>query len=226
MKRFIFLLLVSINIGSHAIAQLEQELATAFIESLKQKKFALLKPYIADLATFKKMAGNELKGKKDADILRMVNFSNNKISQRWNACLQKVKLMDLSQLRIEKVVSAPLFEGKPMKGMAIVYNYNGKKWDDLTFVVLPFENKLYIQESPSGTEAFLMDDETLSESRTLEAKASQNDPALKEVLGNKVKQIMQAVNAKKINELAALMVYNLPADEKRYWKDIMNPANE
>ena len=132
MKKLI--LLLSIFASTHVFAQTETELANAFLKSVQDKNFELLKPLLGP---------------------------NVKIMQiKWQQVVNNAHRegFNVMQLKIKKVVPGHQIPDLALKSIIAVYEYNGKEWDDLLLMITTDE-KIKLAEIPLTSYMFTLNEE-------------------------------------------------------------------
>jgi hypothetical protein len=109
MKRvlLVFLLLLATTL----FAQTEQKLGEAFLKSVQEKNFSLLKPWLG---------------------------SNTKtIQEKWKKVVENAHRngFDIKAVKIKNVMAGEQVPNMPMKTIIAIYEYNGKEWDDLVLMI-------------------------------------------------------------------------------------------
>jgi hypothetical protein len=109
MKRvlFVFLLLSATTL----FAQTEQKLGEAFLKSVQEKNFDLLKPWL---------------GK-----------NTKTLHKKWEQVIENAHRngFDIKAVKIKNVMSGEQIPGSAMKTVIVIYEYDGKEWDDLVFMM-------------------------------------------------------------------------------------------
>jgi hypothetical protein len=92
-------------------AQDEMKIGEAFLKSVQEKNFTLLKPWLG--ANAKTM------------------------QEKWNKVVENAHRngFDIKAVKIKKVVPGEKIAGLPMKNIIALYDYNGKEWDDLVLMI-------------------------------------------------------------------------------------------
>lgn len=132
MKKLI--LLVSLFASVQVLAQTETELANAFLKSVQDKNFDLLKPWLGP---------------------------NVKIMQvKWQQIVNNAHRQgfDIKDVKIKEVLPGRQIPDLPVKSIIAVYKYDGKEWDDLLLMVGP-DGQIKLAEIPLTSYMFMLNDE-------------------------------------------------------------------
>ena len=109
MKRilFVFLLLSATTL----CAQTEQKLGEAFLKSVQEKNFSLLKPWL---------------GKKTKPL-----------EEKWKQVVENAHRngFDIMAVKIKVVMPGEQVPNMPLKSIIAIYEYDGKEWDDLVLMI-------------------------------------------------------------------------------------------
>ena len=92
-------------------AQTEQKLGEAFLKSVQEKNFSLLKPWLG---------------------------SNAKTMQeKWKQVVENAHRngFNIKAVKIKNVVAGEQVPNMPMKTIIAIYEYDGKEWDDLVLMM-------------------------------------------------------------------------------------------
>ncbi len=132
MKKLLMVVLLLSSI--QLVAQHEQKIGEAFLRSVQEKNFTLLKPWLG---------------------------ANEKaIQEKWQQVVNNAhrKGFNIKAVTIKKVVTGDLFTKLAMKGIIAVYEYEGKEWDDLLLMVST-DKEMKLVEIPSTTYMFNLNEE-------------------------------------------------------------------
>lgn len=132
MKKFI--LLISLFASAHVFAQTETELANAFLKSVQEKNFELLKPWLGP---------------------------NVKIMQeKWQKIVNNAHRdgFNVKDIKIKEVLPGGQIPDMPVKSIIAVYKYDGKEWDDLLLMITTDE-KIKLAEIPLTSYMFTLNEE-------------------------------------------------------------------
>lgn len=138
MKRIllVFLLLSATTL----FAQTEQKLGEAFLKSVQEKNFALLKPWL---------------GK-----------NTKTLQEKWKQVVENAHRngFDINAVKIKIVMSGEQVPNLPMKTIIAIYEYDGKEWDDLLLMISTGE-KPKLVEIPLTSYMFKLDEERRGKNR-------------------------------------------------------------
>lgn len=138
MKRilFVFLLLSATTL----FAQTEQKLGEDFLKSVQEKNFALLKPWL---------------GK-----------NTKTLQEKWKLVVENAhrKGFDIMAVKIKNVMSGEQVPNMPMKTVIVIYEYDGKEWDDLVLMISSGQ-KPKLAEIPLTSHMFKLDEERRGKNR-------------------------------------------------------------
>lgn len=132
MKKLI--LLLSLFASTHIFAQTETELANAFLKSVQDKNFELLKPWLGP---------------------------NVKIMQiKWQQVVNNAQRegFNIKEVKIKKILAGRQIPDLALKSIIAVYEYNGKEWDDLLLMITTDE-KIKLAEIPLTSYMFTLNEE-------------------------------------------------------------------
>lgn len=132
MKKILMaLLLLS---ATPAFAQDEMKIGEAFLKSVQEKNFTLLKPWLG--ANAKTM------------------------QEKWNKVVENAhrKGFDIKAVKIKKVVPGEKIANLPMKNIIALYDYNGKEWDDLVLMITT-DKQPKLAEIPLTSYMFKLEEE-------------------------------------------------------------------
>lgn len=132
MKRILLVLMLFTS--TQLFAQNEQKIAEAFLKSVQQKDFSLLKPWVGENAKT--------------------------MQEKWQQVVNNAhrKGFNVKSVTIKKIVNGDVFSKLEMKGIIAVYEYEGKDWDDLLLMVSTGK-EMKLVEIPLTTYMFKMDAE-------------------------------------------------------------------
>jgi hypothetical protein len=109
MKRilFVFMLLSATTL----FAQTELKLSEAFLKSVQEKNFSLLKPWLG---------GN-----------------TKTMQEKWKQVVENAHRngFDIKAVKIKNVMMGEQVPNMPMKTIIAIYEYDGKEWDDLVLMM-------------------------------------------------------------------------------------------
>ena len=138
MKRllFVFLLLSATTL----FAQTEQKLGEAFLKSVQEKNFALLKPWL----------GKNTKS----------------LQEKWKQVVENAHRngFDIKAVKIKYVMLGEQVPNMPMKTIIAIYELDGKEWDDLVLMISTGE-KPKLLEIPLTSYMFMLDEQRRGKNR-------------------------------------------------------------
>ena len=138
MKRilFVFLLLSATTL----FAQTEQKLGEAFLKSVQEKNFSLLKPWLGGNAKT--------------------------MQKKWEQVVENAHRngFDIKAVKIKYVMSVKQVPNVQMKTVIVIYEYNGKEWDDLV-LIMTTGKKPKLAEIPLTSYMFKLDEEKRGKNR-------------------------------------------------------------
>mgnify|MGYP000903314092 FL=1 len=138
MKRILlFILLLS---STTVFAQQEQKLCDAFLTSVKEKNFALLKPWLGDNAKT--------------------------MQEKWQQVVDNAYRpgFDIKLVSIKNVVAGEQVPNMLMKTIIALYDYDGKEWDDL-LLMISTGKQVKLVEIPLTSYMFKLDDQRRGKNR-------------------------------------------------------------
>jgi hypothetical protein len=204
----------------------EDSLDKLFIQSLKENKFEVLENNLATKELYRFIV--PAKDTDDAFIDKFIRDYKLRIRESWNkvAEIVKTKKIDFSKLQVKEWLVHNPFKDKEkdVQGAVLVYDYDGKTWDDLSFLVATMKNKTYLLEIPNPTKAFSFADTTLRSRSDAMLYHELKDTAFIPKLQTRVNEMIQYAKENKIQQLTENAVYN-GDDENRKWKSAMNPSD-
>lgn len=193
-----------------------------FIRSLKESKFDLLKEHFPTIEFYKSIP--ELAKLSDTEIKNFLKQSNERLKENWQKIADRLKTekTDISKVElVESVIYDPFEKENEMLAMVLVYKYNAKTWDDLSFIVSQWKDKTFLLEIPNPTRAFTFYDETLRASTEAKASLDFKKPEFKKTLEEQVKRIITKAKENNPDAFITELVYR-GDDENRKWKSVMN----
>lgn len=128
------LLIIFLVSSTTVFAQQEQKLCDAFLKSVQDKNFSLLKPWLG--ANAKTM---------QEKWLQVVNNAHR-------------PGLDIKSISIKKVVAGEQVPNMPMKTIVALYEYDGKEWDDL-LLMISTGKQIKLIEIPLTSYMFKLDEE-------------------------------------------------------------------
>lgn len=200
-----------------------QTLEKAFLKSLQKNNVELLKDYLPDI-TFYKSLGDKMPKRTDEQIKEFLAESNDRVKVAWQNTLFNAvsKKMDLDKVIIKEVFYYdPFKKDEQSEAMVINYEYNGRTWDDLQFIVNRYRGKTYLLGIPNPTRAFSMADPTLRATNEAKTWIEMGKPEFKKSLEDQVKKIISSVNGNDLVSFAGNLVYR-GNDASRQWRSTLN----
>jgi len=200
-----------------------QTLEKAFLKSLQKNNVELLKDYLPDI-TFYKSLGDKMPKRTDEQIKEFLAESNDRVKVAWQNTLFNAvsKKMDLDKVIIKEVFYYdPFKKDEQSEAMVINYEYNGRTWDDLQFIVNRYRGKTYLLGIPNPTRAFSMADPTLRATNEAKTWIEMGKPEFKKSLEDQVKKIISSVNGNDLVSFAGNLVYR-GNDASRQWRSALN----
>jgi len=171
--------------------------------------------------------GNEILERSDAEIDSFLSRNNQKLEKDWqqiNATI-KEKIIDPEKIVIkEKIVYNP-YRQSSMQAMIIVYEYNGKTWDDLTMLIHQKNDTTYLLDIPNPTRVFAFSDTSLRESTQAKSAIELKKPEFQQTIQKHVTQMIDWAKNDNLNEFVNYIIYN-GEDKDRSWKSAVNIQNE
>lgn len=185
----------------YVCSQPETKLAEAFLQSLQNKNFALLKPYLGKNA---KMI--ETKWKQVAANITKAAF-------------------DIKHVKIDRVELSDPIPNMPVRMLVATYKYHEKEWDDLSLMVNTGTVKSLI-DIPNTSYMFMQNEDRRG--RNLNEILLQRDkenPAIQKSVQAAIIEL-QATAAKQQPELIAANLVYRGADEQRKWKSSLKTSEK
>jgi len=198
-------------------------LEDAFILSLKENNFDVLKTYLPDMEFYKSL-GSKMPRQNDEGIKKFLEDNNQKLKEAWQNTIFNVasKKIDMSNVRIKEVFFYdPFPQDETSEAMVINYEYNGKTWDDLQFIVGRRAGRVYLLVIPHATRAFSMADPELRASNEARAWIEMQKPEFNKKLGKLTDNVIKAVKENNAGVFSQMILYR-GADESRKWKTAVN----
>ena len=199
------------------------KLEDAFILSLQKNDFNILKKFLPDVAYYKSL-GNKMPFQQNEDIKKFIDESNQRIKDAWqntifNAANKKIEL--------NKVIIRDVFYYDPFKrdeaseAMIINYEYKGKLWDDIQFIIGRYNTRTYLLTIPNPTRAFSMVDSDLRATNEAKAWIETQKPDFKKNIEDVTRKIIKDVKEKNIESFAQQIIYR-GDEESRRWRSGVN----
>ncbi|MBK8610079.1 MAG: hypothetical protein IPL84_09050 [Chitinophagaceae bacterium] len=127
---FIFFLQFS---ATQLFAQDELKLSEAFLKSVQEKNFALMKPWLGQ--------------------------NVNAMKEKWQQVVNNAHRggFDIKLVKIKNIVPGRQIPNLPMKSIIAVYEYDGKDWDDL-LLMITMDKKIKLVEIPLSSYMFALNE--------------------------------------------------------------------
>jgi hypothetical protein len=121
-------------------AQTEQKLGEAFLKSVQENNFSLLKPWLG---------GN-----------------TKTMHKKWEQVVENAHRngFDINAVKIKNTMYGEQVPNSPMKTVIVIYEYNGKEWDDLV-LMMTTGNKPKLAEIPLTGYMFTLNEERRGKNR-------------------------------------------------------------
>jgi hypothetical protein len=219
-------ILLSYSCNTKSETQEENSFSSVFIQSIKENKFELLGSSLADKNVYNAISPN--KEVSDSFINDFLVKNKEKIKEGWGmiAATAKEKKIDFTKLKIKDWLVFQPFRNKEkdIKGGVLVYEYDGKTWDDLMFLVGIVNGKTHLLEIPNPTRAFSFSDTSLHNISDAKLYNDLADSTYKTKVQDRVKELIDYAKENKIELVTANTVYS-GDDESRRWRSAMNPSD-
>lgn len=197
----------------------------AFIQSLKDGEFKILEPYFATREVYRSVATDST-SKSGLEVDSFLSQSNQRLKDSWDKILATVKRKNIDPGKVvikETFLFDPFGKGK-VQAMVVVYEYEGKTWDDLTIIVKQNDQKISLLEIPNPTDVFSFRDTSLRNVAYAKARMELAKPEFQLTLKDQVKQMIKWAKEDNLKEFSALVVYR-GNDENRSWKSAVNMSD-
>ena len=199
------------------------KLEDAFILSMQKNDFNILKKFLPDVAYYKSL-GDKMPFRENADIKKFIDESNQRIKDAWqNAIFNAAeKKIDLNRVMIRDVFYYdPFKRDEASEAMIINYEYKGKVWDDIQFIIGRHNTRTYLLTIPNPTRAFSMADAELRATNEAKAWIETQKPDFKKNIEEVTRKIINDVNENNIESFAQQIIYR-GDEERRRWRSGMN----
>ena len=217
---FVFLLIISCNDSA------PKKLEDAFILSMQKNDFNLLKKFLPNVAYYKSL-GDKMPFQKNEDIRKFIEESNQRIKDAWHNAIFNVaqKKIDLSKVSIKDVFYYdPFKRDEASEAMIINYEYKGKVWDDIQFIIGRHNGQIYLLTIPNPTRAFSMTDPELRATNEAKAWIETQKPEFKKNIGEMTRKIIADVKKNDLESFGQQIIY-LGNDESRIWRSGVNMSD-
>lgn len=226
MQRFqrilVFLLLLFASCkGRNVPAALDQ----AFLRSFQQGEFAILEKYLPTNEFYRSL-GKDVLDRTDTEIDSFLTNSRRKLVDNWNKISEGIKknAIDPDKISIKEAVVYNPYSQSIMQAMVIIYEYNGKLYDDLTLIVKKQNDKEYLLEIPNPLSVFEMRDTSLANSSQAKVALDLEKPAFATALQNQVKEMVAMAKSDNLSAFSTYIVYH-GEDQVRNWKSPVNMSD-
>jgi hypothetical protein len=199
------------------------KLEDAFILSMQKNDFNILKKFLPDVAYYKSL-GDKMPFRENADIKKFIDESNQRIKDAWqNAIFNAAeKKIDLNRVMIRDVFYYdPFKRDEASEAMIINYEYKGKVWDDIQFIIGRYNTRTYLLTIPNPTRAFSMADAELRATNEAKAWIETQEPDFKKNIDEVTRKIINDVKEHNIESFAQQIVYR-GDEERRRWRSGVN----
>jgi hypothetical protein len=206
-----------------------EKLEDAFIFSMQKNDFNVLKNFLPD-RKFYDAISDKMPKRTDKEIQDFLNESNDRIKQAWQNSIFNVaqKKIDLNKVMIRDVFYYdPFPNDKTSEAMIVNYEYKGKVWDDIQFIVARKTGKTVLLEIPNPTRAFSMSDPELRATGEAKTWIEMSKPAFKETITELSEKLIKAARENRLDEFGQHLAYNGNDDAKRWRVPLnMNDSSE
>lgn len=212
----VFLLCVSCNSDP-------KKLEEAFILSMQKNDFNMLKKFLPDVAYYKSL-GDKMPFHKSEDIKKFIDESNQRVRDAWqNTIFNSAEMkIDLNNVSIKEVFYYdPFKRDEASEAMVVNYEYKGKVWDDIQFIVGRTNGRTYLLTIPNPTRAFSMTDPELRATNEAKAWIETQKPDFKKNIENMTRKIIDDVKANDLGSFCQQIIYR-GDDESRRWRSGVN----
>ena len=196
-----------------------KKLEDAFILSMQKNDFTLLKKFLPNVAYYKSL-GDKMPFQKNEEIRKFIEESNQRIKDAWlntifNAAEKKI---DLNKVSIREVFYYdPFKRDETSEAMIINYEYKGKVWDDIQFIIGRHNGQAYLLTIPNPTRAFSMADPELRATNEAKAWIEIQKPDFKKNIEEMTRKIIGDVKKNDFESFAQQIIYR-GDDESRRWR--------
>lgn len=199
------------------------KLEDAFILSMQKNDFNILKKFLPDVAYYKSL-GDKMPFRENADIKKFIDESNQRIKDAWqNAIFNAAeKKIDLNRVMIRDVFYYdPFKRDEASEAMIVNYEYKGKVWDDIQFIIGRHNTRTYLLTIPNPTRAFSMADAELRATNEAKAWIETQKPDFKKNIEEVTRKIINDVKENNIESFAQQIIYR-GDEERRRWRSGVN----
>lgn len=219
LNSFALLVFLIVGCGTDSPNKLED----AFILSIQKNDFNILKKFLPDVAYYKSL-GDKMPFRQNEDIKKFIKESNQRLKDAWqNAVFNAAqKKMDLSKVMIRDVFYYdPFKRDESSEAMIVNYEYKGKVWDDIQFIIGRYNARTYLLTIPNPTRAFSMADAELRATNEAKAWIETRKPYFKKNIEEVTRKIIKDVKENNIGSFAQQIIYR-GNDESRRWRSGVN----
>jgi hypothetical protein len=200
-----------------------QKLEHAFLLSIQKNDFEVLRRFLPDKEFYQSL-GDKMPPRSDEEINKFIAESNDRVKEAWQNTLFNVlqKKIDLRKVKINEVIYYdPFPKDASSEAMIVNYEYDGRDWDDIQFIVGRYKGKTYLLGIPNPTRAFSMADPELRATNEARAWREIKNPAFKKNLENLTATLIKAVRENDLNTFGWQLIYR-GDDESRKWRSALN----
>ncbi len=199
------------------------KLEDAFIVSLQKNDFTILKKFLPDVAYYKSL-GDKMPFQQNEDIKKFIDESNQRIKDAWQKPIYNAaeKKVDLNKVMIRDVYYYdPYKRDEASEAMIINYEYKGKVWDDIQFIIGRYNTRTYLLTIPNPTRAFSMADPELRATNEAKAWIETQKPDFKKNIEEVTHRIINDVKENNFESFAQQIIYR-GNEESRRWRSGVN----
>lgn len=216
---FLFLL-----VACKPAARQPLSLEEAVMQSFRDDKFSLLEDYLPTKEFYKSL-GEEVQQRTDPEIDSFLVENKSRISSDWEKMRENLKegKVQPEALKFKESLVYKPYPKSSMQAMVVIYDYRGKLFDDLTFIVKEQAGKKFLLGIPVPSSAFRMRDSTLRNSNQARAALEMLDPGFAPKMKILVTELINAAEKEDISFFADRVVYR-GEDDNRNWKSAINSS--
>lgn len=220
LSAFVYLLCISCNDNNPT------KLEEAFILSMQKNDFNMLKKFLPDVAYYKSL-GDKMPFQKNEEIRKFIDESNQRVKEAWQNTIFNAaeKKIDLTKVNIKEVFYYdPFKRDEASEAMVVNYEYKGKVWDDIQFIVGRYNGRTYLLTIPNPTRAFSMADPELRATNEAKAWIETQKPDFKKNIEDMTRKIINDVKANDLESFGQQIIYR-GDDESRRWRSGVNMSD-
>ena len=202
------------------------KLEEAFILSMQKNDFNMLKKFLPDVAYYKSL-GDKMPFQKNEEIRKFIDESNQRVKEAWQNTIFNAaeKKIDLTKVNIKEVFYYdPFKRDEASEAMVVNYEYKGKVWDDIQFIVGRYNGRTYLLTIPNPTRAFSMADPELRATNEAKAWIETQKPDFKKNIEDMTRKIINDVKANDLESFGQQIIYR-GDDESRRWRSGVNMSD-